>query len=192
MKFGIQVSCYLTSWDAIRSVVETMEVGRWHSVYHADHFVPPNRPSAMESETAFEGYSTMAAVAGITNRLKLGHLVLGNTYRNPGLTAKMAGTIRPHLPRQVHPVHRRRMVRARAQGVRLVLPIAEGTFRPPRRGRKPHQAAFHVRLPRQLQRTLLHPRKRRVVSWVGADSAHTDHDRWHGRTSHAENAGDVR
>ena len=93
MKFGIQVSCYLTTWDAIRSVVETMEAGRWHSVYHADHFVPPNRPSAMESETAFEGYSTMAAVAGITNRLKLGHLVLGNTYRNPGLTAKMAGTI---------------------------------------------------------------------------------------------------
>ncbi len=29
----------------------------------------------------------------LTNRLKLGHLVLGNTYRNPGLVAKMAGTI---------------------------------------------------------------------------------------------------
>ena len=35
----------------------------------------------------------MAAVASITNRLRLGHLVLGNTYRNPGLVAKMAGTI---------------------------------------------------------------------------------------------------
>ena len=93
MKFGVQVSCYLTTWDAIRSVVETMEAGRWHSVYHADHFIPPNRPSSMESETAFEGYSTMAAVASITNRLRLGHLVLGNTYRNPGLVAKMAGTI---------------------------------------------------------------------------------------------------
>ena len=93
MKFGIQVTCYLTTWDDIRSVVETMEAGRWHSVYHADHFIPPNRPSSMETETAFEGYSTMAAVASITNRLRLGHLVLGNTYRNPGLAAKMAGTI---------------------------------------------------------------------------------------------------
>ena len=51
MKFGIQVSCYLTTWDAIRSVVETMEAGRWHSVYHADHFIPPNRPGSSEVET---------------------------------------------------------------------------------------------------------------------------------------------
>ena len=93
MKFGAQVSCYLTSWDDIRAVVETMEQGRWHSVYHADHFVPPNRPGASESETAYEGYTSMAAIASITDRLRLGHLVLGNTYRNPGLVAKMAGTI---------------------------------------------------------------------------------------------------
>lgn len=93
MKFGAQVSCYLTTWDEIRAVVETMEAGRWYSVYHADHFVPPNRPGTSESETAYEGYSLIAAVASITNRLRLGHLVLGNTYRNPALVAKMAGTI---------------------------------------------------------------------------------------------------
>ena len=92
-KFGAQVSCNLTTWDDIRAVVEAMEAGRWYSVYHADHFIPPNRPRATEVETAFEGYSTMAAVASITNRLRLGHLVLGNTFRNPGLVAKMAGTI---------------------------------------------------------------------------------------------------
>jgi alkanesulfonate monooxygenase SsuD/methylene tetrahydromethanopterin reductase-like flavin-dependent oxidoreductase (luciferase family) len=93
MKFGAQVSCYLTTWDEIRAVVETMEAGRWYSMYHADHFVPPNRPGAGEYEPAYEGYSTIAAVASITNRLRLGHLVLGNTYRNPALVAKMAGTI---------------------------------------------------------------------------------------------------
>ena len=53
-KFGAQVSCYLTTWDDIRAVVETMEAGRWYSVYLADHFVPPNRPGASESETAFD------------------------------------------------------------------------------------------------------------------------------------------
>ena len=53
-KFGAQVSCYLPTWDDIRAVVETMEAGRWYSVYHADHFVPPNRPGASESETAFD------------------------------------------------------------------------------------------------------------------------------------------
>ncbi len=93
MKFGAQVSCYLTSWDDIRAVVETLEAGRWYSVYHPDHFVPPNRPGVTESETAYEAFTSMSAIASITDRLKLGHLVLGNTYRNPGLVAKMAGTI---------------------------------------------------------------------------------------------------
>ena len=93
MKIGAQVSCYLTSWDDIRAVVETLEAGRWHSVYHPDHFVPPNRPGVTEAETAYEAFTSMAAIASITDRLKLGHLVLGNTYRNPGLVAKMAGTI---------------------------------------------------------------------------------------------------
>lgn len=93
MKFGAQVSCYRTTWDDIRAVVETMEAGRWHSVYLADHFVPPLAPRSDEPLAAYEGFSTMAAIAGMTQRLRLGHLVLGNTYRNPALVAKMAATI---------------------------------------------------------------------------------------------------
>ena len=93
MKIGAQVSCYLTEWDDIRKVAEHLDNGTWHSLYHADHFVPPNRPGASEGDTAFEGFLTLASVASITNKLKLGHLVLGNPYRNPGLVAKMAGTI---------------------------------------------------------------------------------------------------
>jgi alkanesulfonate monooxygenase SsuD/methylene tetrahydromethanopterin reductase-like flavin-dependent oxidoreductase (luciferase family) len=93
MKFGAQVSCYRTTWDDIRAVIETMEAGRWHSLYHADHFVPPNAPRSDEPLTAYEGYSLIAAAAAMTERLRLGHLVLGNTYRNPALVAKMAGTI---------------------------------------------------------------------------------------------------
>jgi alkanesulfonate monooxygenase SsuD/methylene tetrahydromethanopterin reductase-like flavin-dependent oxidoreductase (luciferase family) len=93
MKFSAQVSCYRTSWDDIRAVVETMEAGRWHGIYHADHFVPPLAPREDEPLTAFEGYSLIAGVAAMTERLQLGHLVLGNTYRNPALVAKMVGTI---------------------------------------------------------------------------------------------------
>ena len=43
--------------------------------------------------TAFEGLSAIAFVAGMTKKLRLGNLVLGNTYRNPALAAKIAGTI---------------------------------------------------------------------------------------------------
>ena len=93
MKFGAQVSAYRTSWDDIRSVVETMDAGRWSSVWFADHFVPPNRPRSQEPQPAYEAMALAGAVASITETLRIGHLVLGNTYRNPGLVAKIAGSI---------------------------------------------------------------------------------------------------
>ena len=46
-----------------------------------------------EAKTAFEGLAAIATVAGMTKKLRLGNLVLGNTYRNPGHTALIAGTI---------------------------------------------------------------------------------------------------
>jgi alkanesulfonate monooxygenase SsuD/methylene tetrahydromethanopterin reductase-like flavin-dependent oxidoreductase (luciferase family) len=93
MKFGAQVSAYRTSWDDIRPVVETMDAGRWSSVWFADHFVPPNRPRSMEPQPAYEAFALAAAVASMTETLRIGHLVLGNTYRNPALVAKISGSI---------------------------------------------------------------------------------------------------
>ena len=93
MQFGAQVGCYRIDWDDIRTVVETMDEGRWNSVWFADHFLPPPGRSEEEHLTAYEGYAVAAAVAGFTRKLKIGHLVLGNTYRNPALVAKMAATI---------------------------------------------------------------------------------------------------
>ena len=97
MKFGVQVNCYGTTWDDIRASIETMEGGRWDSLWFADHFFPPwggpKGDRKTEHRTAFEGYTLIAVAAGMTEKLRLGHLVLGNTYRNPALLAKMATTL---------------------------------------------------------------------------------------------------
>ena len=92
MKFGVQVNCYRTTWEAIRASIEAMEGTRWNSVWFADHFLPPGRRED-EHLAAYEGWTLIAVAAGMTRKLRLGHLVLGNTYRNPGLLAKMATTL---------------------------------------------------------------------------------------------------
>ena len=93
MKFGVQVNCYRTTWEAIKASIEVMEGTRWNSIWFADHFLPPPGRREEEHFAAFEGYTLIAVAAGMTQKLRLGHLVLGNTYRNPGLLAKMATTL---------------------------------------------------------------------------------------------------
>lgn len=93
MQFGAQVSCYRTSWDDIRRVIETLEAGSWDSIWFADHFLPPLGLDNDEHLEAHECWSVIAATAAMTERLRMGHLVLGNTFRNPALVAKMAATV---------------------------------------------------------------------------------------------------
>ena len=95
MKFGVQVNSFNATWDDIRAYIQTVEAGRWNSLWFADHFLPPAPPRTREGEhrTTFEGYTLIAVAAGMTKKLRLGNLVLGNTYRNPALVAKMAATL---------------------------------------------------------------------------------------------------
>jgi alkanesulfonate monooxygenase SsuD/methylene tetrahydromethanopterin reductase-like flavin-dependent oxidoreductase (luciferase family) len=93
MKIGASVASYSTTWDDIRASIETMEAGRWDSLWFPDHFVPPQAWKGAVHQPAYEAWTLIAAAAGMTEKLRLGHMVLGNTYRNPALVAKMATTI---------------------------------------------------------------------------------------------------
>ncbi len=93
MKFGASISSYTTTWDSIESAIHTMEAGGWDSIWFPDHFIPPAAWKGGEDQPIFESWSLLAAVAGMTEKLRMGHMVNGNTYRNPALVAKMATTI---------------------------------------------------------------------------------------------------
>ena len=93
MEFGLQVNVYRTTWDEVKASTLAMDAGNWDSVWYADHFIPPGANREQEAMTAFEGLAVAATAAGMTSKLRIGNLVLGNTYRNPAHVAKIAGTI---------------------------------------------------------------------------------------------------
>ena len=98
MKFGAQLNFCRAQWDEMEAYIQTMEAGRWHSLWLSDHFLPTPVPVGTPAEQdelnpAYEAFIPLAVAAGMTKRLKLGSFVLGVTYRNPALVAKMAAEL---------------------------------------------------------------------------------------------------
>ena len=62
----------------------------WDSLWVDDHLLADEGDPA---DAKLEGWATLAALAVLTQRVRLGLLVAANTFRNPGLTAKLATTL---------------------------------------------------------------------------------------------------
>jgi len=77
-------------WEAMTAVARAADAGPWDSIWLFDHF--HTVPSPVR-ETVFEAWTTTAALARDTSRVKLGQMVGCNGYRNPALYAKMAATV---------------------------------------------------------------------------------------------------
>jgi F420-dependent oxidoreductase-like protein len=90
IKFGLNATNQYTNWTEYRSLAETAEAAGLDSFWVFDHFVPgPFDPTG----AALECFTTISALAAVTRRLTLGTLVLGVTYRNPALVAKMGAMV---------------------------------------------------------------------------------------------------
>jgi alkanesulfonate monooxygenase SsuD/methylene tetrahydromethanopterin reductase-like flavin-dependent oxidoreductase (luciferase family) len=65
----------------------------WGGVYFADHFMMNSTDGTSPGVETLECTAVLAALAATTTRVRLGSLVLGNTYRHPAVVAKWAATV---------------------------------------------------------------------------------------------------
>ena len=83
-------------WDPLDAWKRTTEVARqaerlgFESIWLFDHFHTVPRPT---DEITFESFTTLSALAALTSRVRLGHIVICTAFRNPALTAKMISTM---------------------------------------------------------------------------------------------------
>ncbi len=89
-KLGILLWNQATDWSAYEAAARRIDELGYDSLWAWDHlyaiFGDPYQP-------IFEGYTSLAAWAKVTTKVRLGLLVGANTFRNPGVVAKMLTTI---------------------------------------------------------------------------------------------------
>jgi F420-dependent oxidoreductase-like protein len=90
MRFGAAFWINRTTWPDLRDAVAAVEQRGWDSVWIDDHLLADEGDW---TDPKLEGWTTLAALATTTRRIRLGLLVGANTFRNPGLTAKLATTL---------------------------------------------------------------------------------------------------
>lgn len=92
MRFSFWVSLH-QPWSEVEAGVLHAEATGWDGVYAADHFMADaGGPFPLDTPT-LEATAALAALAARTERVRLGSLVFGITYRHPAVLAKWAATV---------------------------------------------------------------------------------------------------
>ena len=90
MRFGLFTSMGAQTWSGVLELWREIESTGWDIACVTDHFLPntKDREGAM-----LESWSTLSALAALVPRMRVGTIVLGNTYRHPAVVAKMAAQV---------------------------------------------------------------------------------------------------
>ena len=80
----------LDAWRRTTEVARQAEQLGFESIWLFDHFHTVPRPT---DEITFESFTSLSALAALTNRVRIGHIVICTAFRNPALTAKMISTM---------------------------------------------------------------------------------------------------
>jgi alkanesulfonate monooxygenase SsuD/methylene tetrahydromethanopterin reductase-like flavin-dependent oxidoreductase (luciferase family) len=89
-QWGLQMWPQQTTWPEVRETSLAAEAAGWDSLWTWDHVLAIQGPW---QQPIFEGWEFLTAIAAITERVRLGLMVGANTFRNPGLTTKLATTL---------------------------------------------------------------------------------------------------
>jgi len=92
MRFSVWPSL-AQPWTSVLEVARHAEATGWDGVYVADHFMGDDGGFGPAEQPTLEATAALAALATATERVRLGSLVFGITYRHPAVLAKWAATV---------------------------------------------------------------------------------------------------
>ena len=94
LRLGFQVWGQYVSWPELMAIGHDIDELGFDDLWSNDHFFPQAAAGVGElgylDGPVFEGWSILFGWAGVTSRARMGCLVSGAGYRNPGLLVKMA------------------------------------------------------------------------------------------------------
>jgi F420-dependent oxidoreductase-like protein len=74
----------------VLELAQHVEKTGWDGLWYADHFMPNAEDTSAPHQ---EAWTTLSAIGAVVPRIRIGTLVIGNTYRHPAVLAKMAATL---------------------------------------------------------------------------------------------------
>ena len=91
MRFAVKTAPEKTTWDDMLAVWrQADEIELFESAWSFDHFEPIYGD---RTRPCLEGWTTLAALAQATSRIRVGMMVTGTPYRHPAVLANMAATV---------------------------------------------------------------------------------------------------
>jgi alkanesulfonate monooxygenase SsuD/methylene tetrahydromethanopterin reductase-like flavin-dependent oxidoreductase (luciferase family) len=90
IRFGAVLVPLHTAWPPLLEAARLADRLGYDTLWISDHILAD---TGNPDQPIYESWTTLAALSTVTTHVQLGHWVVANTFRNPGLLAKMAITV---------------------------------------------------------------------------------------------------